>query len=184
MRDRGRVQFRLMFRAAPDDARAFRGKGPFVQIADIPIDAERRHIDRHLPRRVRPVHHDRDAAPTANCGQFGDRHDDRADRGDVIETGEPCLRPDRRFERDEQWGGILERHRDRQDNHASPAPLRVIAQRIRDGAIDLREADQLVARREPDRRDDCVEAGRRILDEGPVFAATAQETGDASRGVA
>jgi hypothetical protein len=120
----------------------------------------------------------------ANSGQFGDRHDGRSRRGDVIEAGEPCFRPDRRFERGEQRGDILERNRHRHDNHSGAASVRVVAQRIGDGAIYLRQAEQLVARRDVKRSDYRVEPGRRILDKRPVFAATTEKTGYAGCGIA
>jgi hypothetical protein len=60
----------------------------------------------------------------------------------------------------------------------------VVAQRIGDGAIYLREAEQLVARRDVKRCDYRVEAGCRILDKRPVFAAAAEKIGYAGCGIA
>jgi hypothetical protein len=62
--------------------------------------------------------------------------------------------------------------------------LGVMAQRVADGAVDLREAKELVALAKLLRRDDGVEPGRRVLDEGPILGAAAEEAGDACRRLA
>src|SRR6201999_3955922 len=46
----------LPFWRRPQHRAAFRREQPFVRVAGVPVRTERRHIERHLSRRVRAIH--------------------------------------------------------------------------------------------------------------------------------
>ncbi len=172
------MQGRLALRRAPDDPGAFRREGPFVQIADIPVDAERRHVEGQLAWRMRPVHRHRHAMRAADRRHLGDRQYHRAGRGDVVEAGEARPFADRGSNRRQQRRRVGERHRHVDRNDPRADALGMVAQRVADRAIDLRQADELGAGFERQRSDDRVEPRSRILDECPILPPPAQKSGN------
>ena|SRR5438552_10889810 len=136
-----------------------------MQVADVPIHPERRHVQRQLSRRVRTIDHERDATISADRRHFSDWHHYRSRRGHVVETGESCFWSDRRCELGKEGLSVLKWHGDGYSDHLCAAPSSPIARGVSNRTIDLREAEQLIPRSEIEGSDYGIEPRRRVLNE-------------------
>src|SRR6516164_8461597 len=88
----GVMEFCLAARRRPQNAAAARRPGPFVKIAGIPIDAERRYIEFDCARGVCPVNQNSHVPLFAPRCNFRDWEDEAAVRNNMIDQREAGAR--------------------------------------------------------------------------------------------
>ena len=72
----------------PEEPARPRGVRPLVQVGGVPVGAERRHVERDRPGRMRAVDEHGNAARVTDSDDRRDRQDERAHRRDVIDDDE------------------------------------------------------------------------------------------------
>jgi hypothetical protein len=152
-----------------------------VQVADVPIDADRRHVERDRTGRMRRVGEHRDTTRTAARRDLGERKDERARRRDVIDDCEPRARPDSLDDRVRDLCGIAQRVWDLDRAHGRLVRTRNVRRGVRDRAVRVIRDEDLVAWPQIERAQHRVHAGRGVVHEHEIVTARAKELGHRER---
>ena len=88
----------LALRRSPKDSTAARRPRPLVKIPGIPVDAERRNIERNRAGRVRAIDQNGYIVSVAAGCDLGHRQDESAFRSDVVDERQTRSRADRPFD--------------------------------------------------------------------------------------
>ena len=164
-----------MFAAHVKKCGSLRRAHPLVAIAGIEVSAQLIQIKVDEGRRVRAINCDQRAMPMRNLDHLGDRQDQCGRRSHVTEIDHPG----RRFQRPRKcldhlrclkWNIDLER------SVAGAAACAVEFPGCLTGTVLVVRCEHFVARPEPERLRDDVDADRGIVDEREVVRARAEKS--------
>ena len=165
-----------------EERRALRRAQPLVGVPDVPVGADRVHVEVHVAGGMRPVDEYRDAARAAPAHDVGDREDQGGGRGDMVDDDQPGTLVERSLDRVRHVGGGVKRHRRRRLDDGRAAPFGSEAQGVADRAVHVVGGDDPLPGPEAERAQDRVDAARRVLEEDRALGRRSHEPGERAGG--